>query len=270
MKTALSVVPLILATLAVAQDADSKHYKVLFENDRMRVLIVTFEKGDGSTMRDHVITLSVALTDRTERITGSDTPPRVATAPAGDIRVLGGAYQEENVGEQPFQSLLVEFKTQATQAAAISALQEMGRSRRIANEASAIAYLGTLNLAERTFSATYHKGFTDGLNRMAAPTSGPPSEDRADLIQPWLAGLTGNGSDRVISRNGYRITYTPGDGVFGTISTYTIVARPIEYGDTGERSFFTDHTGIIRATSENRPSEAADPPVERNPVKQHP
>ena len=64
-----------------------------------------------------------------------------------------------------------------------------------------------------------------------------------------------------MTHNGYRFTYTPGPGQYGSIRTYAIVAQPLEYGVSGIRSFFTDQTAIIHATSENRPASANDPPL---------
>jgi hypothetical protein len=43
---------------------------------------------------------------------------------------------------------------------------------------------------------------------------------------------------------------------------YTVSARPIKLLVKGQRSFFTDETGVIRSTSKNRKAMAADPPID--------
>jgi hypothetical protein len=36
----------------------------------------------------------------------------------------------------------------------------------------------------------------------------------------------------------------------------------VEYGKTGSRSFFTDQTGVLRFTTENRPAHEKDEPLQ--------
>lgn len=56
----------------------------------------------------------------------------------------------------------------------------------------------------------------------------------------------------------YQVQYTPGPAdPNGAIRTFTLQARA---GNYGFRNFFTDDTGVLRATRENRPATSADPP----------
>ncbi len=58
---------------------------------------------------------------------------------------------------------------------------------------------------------------------------------------------------------GYQLQYTPGPvGPDGAVRSYVLLARPSNYG---YRNFYTDQTGVFRATRENRPATAQDPPV---------
>jgi hypothetical protein len=58
---------------------------------------------------------------------------------------------------------------------------------------------------------------------------------------------------------GYRILYSPGHlAPDGTTRSYTLEARAGHYG---YRSFYTDESGVLRATRENRPANAQDPPL---------
>lgn len=131
------------------------------------------------------------------------------------------------------------------------------------NEASVTSAMRTINTAEITFASTYNSGFSDTLRRLGAPATGQPDVNNADLLDPLLAANgPGNTDATAFVKAGYKIVYTPGPGEFGTISTYTVVARPVQYGVTDTtRSFYTDETALIRATNENRAATANDPPI---------
>ncbi len=58
---------------------------------------------------------------------------------------------------------------------------------------------------------------------------------------------------------GYRLVYTPGHAApDGRTLSYTLEARA---GNYGYRSFYTDESGVLRATREQRPANALDPPL---------
>ncbi len=58
---------------------------------------------------------------------------------------------------------------------------------------------------------------------------------------------------------GYQVQYTPGPaGSDGVVHSYALRARP---GNYSYRNFYTDETGVLRATQENRPATAQDPPI---------
>ena len=58
---------------------------------------------------------------------------------------------------------------------------------------------------------------------------------------------------------GYQLQYTPGSpGSDALVHNYVLLARP---GNYGYRNFYTDETGVIRATRENRPATAQDAPI---------
>jgi hypothetical protein len=42
---------------------------------------------------------------------------------------------------------------------------------------------------------------------------------------------------------------------------YVIQVRPNRYQNTGVQSFYSDESGVIRATSDDRPASAGDGPV---------
>jgi hypothetical protein len=58
---------------------------------------------------------------------------------------------------------------------------------------------------------------------------------------------------------GYQLQYTPAaPGGDGRVHNYILLARPSNYGF---RNFYTDETGVVRATREDRPATPHDPPI---------
>jgi len=58
-------------------------------------------------------------------------------------------------------------------------------------------------------------------------------------------------------REGYNLSYTTSEEQ-GRITHYSLLAQPQRYGF---RSFYMDESGILRATSQNRPATSDDPPA---------
>lgn len=72
-------------------------------------------------------------------------------------------------------------------------------------------------------------------------------------------GEPARASAREAMTGGYVLRYTPGQAdARGNVHTYSVVALPRNYG---YRSYFTDQTGVIRATRENRAATAQDAPI---------
>ena len=117
------------------------------------------------------------------------------------------------------------------------AIPNLLRSRMAANEASAVGSLRTLNTAAVTFS-TQCGGYPVG-NMLTF--LGPPANacTTSDLIDSVLAA--GNKSGYVFVAVGVDVD---GDG---RGDTYTVTATPSNVGTTGQRRFFTDQSGVIRA-----------------------
>jgi hypothetical protein len=122
------------------------------------------------------------------------------------------------------------------------------------NEVAAMGFLRTVNTAEITYAETYKTGFSRSLAALAPPPAGAQlSASAAGLLLSDLA----NGV-----RSGYRFIYTPGPPDKAShIQTFTLTARPLEYGKSGRENFFTDQSGVIRETNEDRPASVKDPPI---------
>jgi hypothetical protein len=123
----------------------------------------------------------------------------------------------------------------------------------VANQASAVGSLRTLNTAEITYSSAYNVGFSYNMAYLAPPaTAGAnPTSTAAGLIDSVLASG---------SKNGYSFTYSPGaSDSTGRINTYAITALPIS-SSTGTNYYYTDESGVIRQNA-TRPATSTDTPI---------
>lgn len=121
-------------------------------------------------------------------------------------------------------------------------------NRVAANEALAVGSLRTICTSQVEYSLRHpDKGFARSLG-----DPGPPPG--IGLIDSQLA--TG-------IRLGYHFEMVPGplDGQ-GRTASFAATARPLEFGVTGYRNFFTDQTDVIRWTSRNRRASLEDLPLE--------
>ena len=103
----------------------------------------------------------------------------------------------------------------------------------------------TIRMAQCSYAERYpRKGFAAALSEL-----GPPPG--ADWIDQQLA-------------SGTRFSYSfdmiaaPADAS-GRVAQYTVLARPLTFGQTGRRSLFADASGVIRATAEDRAPTPQDP-----------
>lgn len=106
---------LLAGAVAAAQDpvkVDAKHYKVEFENDSVRVLRITYGPHEKSVMHHHPGSVAVFLTDGQSRFTAPDGKTQDVRQKAGSVQWSeAGAHLPENVGDKPFELVLVELKT---------------------------------------------------------------------------------------------------------------------------------------------------------------
>ena len=111
---ALALVPLA-AGPALAQDpveVDSAHYKVMFENEQVRVLRITYGPNEKSVMHEHPVGVAVYLTDLKGQFTLPDGQTIEQEGKAGEaVWTEAGQHLPENVTDQPFELILVELKS---------------------------------------------------------------------------------------------------------------------------------------------------------------
>ena len=126
------------------------------------------------------------------------------------------------------------------------AIPNLLRAKMSANEASAVATMRTLNTSAVAYSTTYgsYPTHLTDLGPSATPTS-----TAADLIDSVLA------LDPAI-KSGYTFVWV---GTGTPVSSYTLTAKPVTYGVTGQRGFFTDQSGVMRADTTGTASASSTP-----------
>jgi type IV pilus assembly protein PilA len=118
------------------------------------------------------------------------------------------------------------------------AIPNLLRSKMAANEASAVGSLRTLNTAAVTYSTSYGM-YPQNLTLLGPITSGNASSGLADLIDSVLASGT---------KSGYAFSWSTGStDANGNYLNYAIYASPTSLGTTGQRYFYTNESGVIRA-----------------------
>lgn len=126
------------------------------------------------------------------------------------------------------------------------AIPNLLRARITANETSAVGSVRAINTAAVQYSSTYGNGFPPTLASLGPVAGGGAATcNNADLIDQVVAAG---------QKSGYNFAYTagapvtivpPGCGAAGAVS-YDIGGTPITVGTTGQRSFCTDQSGVVR------------------------
>jgi len=144
------------------------------------------------------------------------------------------------------------------------AIPNLLRARIAANEASAVGTLRTMNTAAVVYESTYNNGFPPSQTTFGGVA--PGTCNAANLMDDMIAVNGG------AQKSGYIIAYVASPS--GSLSedakklgctipgatAYEIHADPITRGTTGNRSFFTDQTGVIRVNPEDEAT-ANSPPL---------
>ena len=118
------------------------------------------------------------------------------------------------------------------------AIPNLMRAKMAANESSAVGSIRTITTAEVSYSTTYGTGYAP-LANLGGPAPCTASAATACLIDNVLATGT---------KSGYTIA-TPVPGAVGTIAapnvSFLATAVPVALGQSGQRSFCTDESGVI-------------------------
>jgi hypothetical protein len=116
MKKLVPVICISILALAVAkaQDpakVDPAHYKVILNNQHMRVLDVRHKPGEKSPMHSHPNHVVYSFTDSAVKFTSPDGKTQIRTVKAGQATWHNGeTHTVENVGKKEEHALDIELK----------------------------------------------------------------------------------------------------------------------------------------------------------------
>ena len=115
------------------------------------------------------------------------------------------------------------------------AIPNLLSARMAANESSAVGATRTINTACITYSSTYNIGFPAALSNLGPAVTADSTA--ADLIDSSIVSGYKSGYDFVY------VSATP--DASGFINTYTFNANPAAPGQSGNRYFYSDQSGLI-------------------------
>jgi type IV pilus assembly protein PilA len=119
------------------------------------------------------------------------------------------------------------------------AIPNLLRSRIAANEASAVGSIRTLNTAEVTYASTYPDlGFSCTLSNL-----GPAGSSATSTAAGLIDAVLGSG---VKSGYSFQLTGCSAAGSTGIMVTYQSQGQPVVVGQTGQRAFCSDQSGVIK------------------------
>lgn len=128
------------------------------------------------------------------------------------------------------------------------AIPNLLKERMAASQASAVASIHTIDTAAITYESTYGNGFPATLAAIGTNPSVPVSCTNAELIDPTLtSGL----------KQGYKFAFTHGQvqmttgtsscgDALGYSDGFMVTAVPVSVGTTGQTSYCSDPTVVIR------------------------
>ena len=128
------------------------------------------------------------------------------------------------------------------------AIPNLMNSKRVANEASAVESLRTIDTGETTYAASCPDiGFSASLKEL---NTGALCINGKNIIDNILGGADPS------SKAGYVFTYAP-IAAGGLNTAYTATGLPSTVGVTGQRGFYTDQTDVVRYSTDGTAPSAA-------------
>jgi len=116
---------LLVGRLAMAQDpieVGPDVYKLAFENDRVRVMEITFQPGDKIALHSHPDHFVYVISGGTLALSYPDGTIKEFAGKAGDVVWINAeSHAAENVGTTEFRGVVVELKEPAAAPAASEA-----------------------------------------------------------------------------------------------------------------------------------------------------
>ncbi|HKV48436.1 MAG TPA: prepilin-type N-terminal cleavage/methylation domain-containing protein [Candidatus Acidoferrales bacterium] len=126
------------------------------------------------------------------------------------------------------------------------AIPNLLRSRMAANEASAVGSVRTMVTAAISFSSTYGDGFPPDITSIGTTGTAVVSCKNAELIDSVLTSKVKSGYNFNILPGSVPVTAPPSTCTTGNSDGFAAIASPVTIGTTGQRSFCSDASGVIR------------------------
>ncbi len=124
-------------------------------------------------------------------------------------------------------------------------------SKIMANEASAVYSIRTINTAQVTYASNYPTvGYASTLNALASSTDGSVSSANAGILD-WVLGCTG----AICPKSGYNFQLT---NIVGTpVSAYSVWGVPITVSTSGYRTFCSNSMNPVMYDPNGGPAGSA-------------
>lgn len=107
----LLLMPLTTLKAQDAAKADPEHYKVEVDNDKVRILRISYGPGEESVMHSHPEGVAVFLTDHKAKMKTGDGESFEMDGNKGDVMWLEKSkHQPSNIGDKPFELIQIELK----------------------------------------------------------------------------------------------------------------------------------------------------------------
>jgi type IV pilus assembly protein PilA len=128
------------------------------------------------------------------------------------------------------------------------AIPNLLRSRMAAAQASAVGSVRTINTASISYNSTYGNGFPPSLGAIGNNGTTTITCTNAELIDQVLSTGTKQGYTFVLTHGLTQVNSTASScsSGLGYADGYMITAVPVTVGTTGQTSYCSDPSGVIR------------------------
>jgi type IV pilus assembly protein PilA len=128
------------------------------------------------------------------------------------------------------------------------AIPNLLRSRMAANQASAVGSVRTINTAAISYNSTYGNGFPPTIGAIGNDGTTTISCTNAGLIDTVLTSGTKSGYTFLLSAGKSQVNSSASScsAGYGYADGYMVTAVPVTVGTTGQTSYCTDASGVIR------------------------
>jgi type IV pilus assembly protein PilA len=119
------------------------------------------------------------------------------------------------------------------------AIPNLMRSKLAANESSAVGSMRTIVTAETAYASSWGLGYATDLASLGSATTGSctATSTNACLLDPILSSGT---------KSGYSFTAAGNTIANGVFAGFEVNGTPLAVGQTGQRAFCADQSGVIR------------------------